>query len=111
MRKPEGRTHNIFSLLADGLTKHFSENPDNKDFICRQQDLLFRAVNVLNRVQEVSAPLAALFIMGNPDVYHSHHPENIFWGSFVSYIYRTSQGLNAEMYAQSSLLFSLCLMC
>jgi hypothetical protein len=98
MTKPEGRTHNIGSLLADGLTKHFSEDPNAKDIYRRQQDLIFRAVNILNREQEVSAPLAISHIMGYNDVYRSHQPENIFWGSFVSYIYRTFEGLNTETY-------------
>jgi hypothetical protein len=88
MTKPEGQTHNIGSLLADDLTRHFDEDPNTKDLYCRQHDLIFRAVNILNREQEISAPLAVLHIMGYHDVYRSHHPETIFWGSFVSYILR-----------------------
>ncbi|KAG8786676.1 hypothetical protein FRC12_016381 [Ceratobasidium sp. 428] len=79
MTKTEGRTHNIASLLANKLTHHFNENPGTKDYLRRQQDLLSRATNILNREQELSAPLAALFILGLPDVYRSHHPKNIFW--------------------------------
>ncbi|KAG9124525.1 hypothetical protein FRC07_011299, partial [Ceratobasidium sp. 392] len=96
MTKPEGRTHNVATLLSKHLTGHFNESSENKDLLRRQHDLILRATNVLNREQEVSAPLVALFIMGNPDVYRSHHPENIFWGSFVSYIYRTFQELDTE---------------
>ncbi|KAG8724803.1 hypothetical protein FRC09_013989 [Ceratobasidium sp. 395] len=101
MTKAEGRTHNIASLLADNLTNHYSEDPTKSDFLRRQQLLIYRAINILNREQEISAPLAVLHIMKYPDVYRSHHFETIFWGSFVSFIYRSFEGLKSETSAGS----------
>ncbi|KAG8700967.1 hypothetical protein FRC09_005642 [Ceratobasidium sp. 395] len=103
MTKAEGRTHNIASLLSDNLTRHFSEDPTTKDLFRRQQDLIFRAVNVLNRQQEISAPLAVLHIMGFHEVYRSHQPETIYWGSFLSYIYRTFDELNTKKLTEQNI--------
>ncbi|KAF8598561.1 hypothetical protein BDV93DRAFT_534310 [Ceratobasidium sp. AG-I] len=81
MAKPEGRTHNVLSLLID-------EDPTVKSLIERQHDLILQAVNVLNREQEVPAPLVATYLMGWGDVYRSHQYAIIYWGSFASHINR-----------------------
>ncbi|KAG8690965.1 hypothetical protein FRC09_011781, partial [Ceratobasidium sp. 395] len=41
-----------------------------------------------------------LHLLGYHDVYRSHHPVNIFWGSFVSYIYRTFRELDPKRTAE-----------
>ncbi|QRV95124.1 Helitron helicase-like domain at N-terminus [Ceratobasidium sp. AG-Ba] len=87
MTKPEGRSHNVASLLAEGLTRHYEEDPTTKDFLTRQHDLILRSVNVLNREQEIPAPLAVINLMGWGEHMCSHYPENIYWNHFLSHIH------------------------
>lgn len=98
MAKPEGRTHNVLSLLTDGLMSHYLEDPNVKELKKSQSDLILRAVNVLNREQEVPAPLVVTYLMGWGDVYRSHQYAIIYWGSFISYIYRVFPGLKTAVY-------------
>ncbi|KAG8686306.1 hypothetical protein FRC09_014230 [Ceratobasidium sp. 395] len=93
MTKPEGRSHNIVSLSAGGLTKHYQEDPTLKDLIERQRELIFRAVNVLNREQELSAPLVVTYLMGWDDYYSSHYYSSIYWSTFDSHIKNTHEDL------------------
>lgn len=86
--KPEGRAHNLSSLLTTGLIRHFGEDPNAKDMIERQGALISKSLNVLNREQEVPAPLVVSYLMGWGDVYRSHQYAIIYWGSFCSYLKR-----------------------
>jgi hypothetical protein len=101
MAKPEGRTHNAISLLTDGLLHHYQEDPNAKELKERQSDLIFRAVIVLIREQEVPAPLVVTHLMGWGDVYRSHQYAIIYWGSFASYINRMFPDLRTPQYVFS----------
>jgi hypothetical protein len=97
--KKQGKGHNTSSLLAQNLVQHFESNDYVDNLRERQRLLLFRAVNVLNREQEVPAPLAVSHLMGWGDVYRSHHYSPIYWGSFVGAILKTYPDLKSAMYA------------
>jgi hypothetical protein len=86
--KKQGKSYNMSSLLAKGLLYHFSDTSYIHDLRESQRMLLIRSINVLNREQEVPAPLAVAHLMGWGDVYRSHHYSIIYWGSFVSLINR-----------------------
>lgn len=96
--KKQGRSHNASSLLAERLLYHFSETSYINDLQERQRLFIFRAVNVLNREQEMPAPLVVSHLMGWGDVYRSHHYSIIYWGSFVSLIHKSYPTLRYENY-------------
>ncbi|CEL62289.1 DNA repair and recombination protein pif1, mitochondrial OS=Schizosaccharomyces pombe (strain 972 / ATCC 24843) GN=pif1 PE=1 SV=1 [Rhizoctonia solani AG-1 IB] len=88
MVKGEGRSHNTSSLLAKGLVYYYEETPRNTQLQNNRDDLIWKAFNILNREQEVPAPLVVTHLMGWGDVYKSHQYATIFWMSFVSVIHK-----------------------
>ncbi|KAI0049247.1 hypothetical protein FA95DRAFT_1650432 [Auriscalpium vulgare] len=86
--KKQGRYHNASGLLAKHLAYHFESNTYQDDIRDRQRLLLFRSVNVLNREQEIPAPLVISYLMGWGDVYRSHHYTPVYWSSFAAHLLR-----------------------
>ncbi|TFY67448.1 hypothetical protein EVJ58_g1608 [Rhodofomes roseus] len=87
--KKQGKTYNSSALWAKGLLYHFEDTSYVDELRERQRLLIFRAVNVLNREQELPAPMAVSYLMGWGDMYRSHHYTAIYWTSFVSVLLRT----------------------
>ena len=71
--KKQGKTYNTSALWAKGLAYRFQNTEYTKDLQDWQQQLLFQAVNILNKEQEIAAPLCMSYLMGWGDTYHSHH--------------------------------------
>jgi hypothetical protein len=86
--KKQGKSYNMSGLLADRLLWHFDDTLHIERLRDRQRMLILRAVNVLNREQEMAAPLAMSYLMGWGDVYRSHNYSNIYWGTFLSMLKR-----------------------
>ncbi|KAG9093512.1 hypothetical protein FS749_014256 [Ceratobasidium sp. UAMH 11750] len=91
--KKQGKSYNVSGLLAKHLVRHFESDDYVENLQERQQVLLLRAVNVLNREQEVPAPLAVSLLMGWGDVYRSHRYAPVYWSSFVGEIHNTYPNL------------------
>ncbi|THH14182.1 hypothetical protein EW146_g6117 [Bondarzewia mesenterica] len=81
--KKQGRTYNASALLAKGLMFHFRNTDYIADLRNHQRLLLTRATTILNREQEIAAPLVMSYLMGWDDRFQSHHYTPVFWSSFV----------------------------
>ncbi|KZT10007.1 uncharacterized protein LAESUDRAFT_645823 [Laetiporus sulphureus 93-53] len=81
--KKQGRSYNTSALLAKGLIYHY----EDETYIHQIQEqtcmLLFRSVNILNRQQEMPAPMIFSYLMGWGDVVKSHHYITVYWTSFA----------------------------
>ncbi|THH07769.1 hypothetical protein EW146_g9213 [Bondarzewia mesenterica] len=63
---------------------YFNTNTDYiADLRNRQRLLLIRATTILNREQEIAAPLVMSYLMSWDDRFQSHHYTPVFWSSFV----------------------------
>ena len=71
------------------LAYHFKEDDYNLDLQEQQRKLLFRAVNVLNREQEVAGPLVMAYLIGSGDIYRSHHYVTVYMSGIYRTIYST----------------------
>ncbi|KAI0310394.1 hypothetical protein OF83DRAFT_1070619 [Amylostereum chailletii] len=91
--KKQGRSHNVSALLAKGLPFHFDSDAYVDDICERQRMLVFRAINVLNREQEISTPMVTAYLMGWEDVFCSHHYTPVYWSGFVGHILRADASL------------------
>jgi len=95
LTKKQGRTFNASALWARALAYHFQASVQQEDLQERQRKLLFRAVNVLNREQEIAAPLVMAYLLGNGDVYRSHQYVSIYTSSLFNAIQQTWPELRA----------------
>ncbi|KAL6302017.1 hypothetical protein BKA93DRAFT_818756 [Sparassis latifolia] len=81
--KKQGSNYNLSALLADKLAYHFDDPRFMEDLKERQRLLIFRAVNTVNREQELAGPMIMTYHKGWGDVFRSHHPNTIYWSSFA----------------------------
>ncbi|KAF8977320.1 hypothetical protein BDQ17DRAFT_1440704 [Cyathus striatus] len=85
--KGQGSNYNLSALMQEGYAYHMQQE-ENDSLQDQQKKLLFRLANVVNREQELAAPLVMSYIMGWGDTYKSHYYTPIYWSSFGGAILR-----------------------
>ena len=96
--KKQGRSFNASALWTNALAYHFKQDDYHSDLQERQRKLLFRAVNVLNREQEVAGPLVMAYLIGSGDIYRSHHYVTVYMSAIYRKIYLTWPALRQLVY-------------
>lgn len=94
--KKQGKSYNSSALLAKGLAYHFQDSTYRHDLRENARMLLFRSINVLNRQQELPAPMVHSYLMGWGDTKKSHHYSSIFWPTFLVHLLRTFPHLKSS---------------
>lgn len=79
--KKQCRSYNRSAITAKAHAYHVEKEKEEEGKALRDRNrlLLFRAVNMQNRQQELSAPQAMSYVMAWGDVYRSHHYAPLFW--------------------------------
>lgn len=105
--KKQNRSYNTSALLAKTLVYHQANNPYAEDLRESQRMLLFRATNMLNKQQELPAPIVASYLMGYRECKMSHKYIPFHWTSFHHVLLQTFPRLaissrnNRERYVHS----------
>ena len=81
--KKQKKSHNLSALMANSLRYHL-ENPKYDDIRERNQLLIYRCINVINRETELSGPQVASYIMGYGDNVTSHHYAAMYTSQFFA---------------------------
>jgi hypothetical protein len=82
--KKQGRNHNMSAVVAKGFAYHSERSTYLESLRDQQRLLLFQLVHMINREQELAAPMVMLYLMGWGDTYRSHHYTAIYWSSFAT---------------------------
>ncbi|KAJ7763770.1 hypothetical protein B0H16DRAFT_1253326, partial [Mycena metata] len=76
------------------------ENSDPLDAEVKRKDkcrrLLMKIVNSLSTKMEIGSPMAAMYLLENPDHYTSHVFTVCWWRNYVSEVRRTWYKANSE---------------
>ena len=80
--KKQGRNFNMSAVLTKGFAFHAKCTSYNETLRDQQRLMLFRLVNMINREQELAAPMVMSYLMGWGDTYRSHRYMPIYWSSF-----------------------------
>jgi hypothetical protein len=82
------KSHQIFSSVFDV----FEKNPDiwvsSKSNSDAARRLILKMANSLTSKVEIGGPMAAMYMLGNPDHYTSHTFVPFYWKQYVSYVLR-----------------------
>lgn len=72
--KPQNRSYNRSAIEAKAFLYHTDKAHDERSRSLKDRNrlLLFRAINLQNRQQEISGPQASSYVLGWGDVYRSH---------------------------------------
>ncbi|EAU80533.2 hypothetical protein CC1G_13027 [Coprinopsis cinerea okayama7 len=75
--------------MYDAFERHsnslFAEDTKTVD---SARKMIIKIVNSLGAKTEIGAPMAALYLLGNPDKYSSHEFVNFYWKNYVNYVRR-----------------------
>ncbi|KAJ3544805.1 hypothetical protein NMY22_g2652 [Coprinellus aureogranulatus] len=80
------KTYEIFSAIYDVFEKQtdiWSESASDSQAARR---LILKMANSLAGKIEIGGPMAAMYLLGNPDHYSSHSFVPLYWRSFVNYV-------------------------
>ncbi|KAF6744183.1 hypothetical protein DFP72DRAFT_826265, partial [Ephemerocybe angulata] len=82
------KTHQVFSAAYDTFNKnedvlnHCDENKAGDG----ARRMIMKVVNSLSSKMEIGAPMAALYLLGNPDHYTSHQFVPFYWKNYLNYV-------------------------
>jgi len=98
--KPTLKTYQIFASMYDVFEKHTSStNPRDKEDSARR--LILKIVNSLSSKLEIGSPMAAMYLLGNPDHYTGHEFISFWWKTYVNDVKRFWAASKASTAAQS----------
>lgn len=83
-------THVIFESVKAIIEKFPDFKGGAENAIHKSRQLLTRLCNSLISKLEIGAPMACMYLLGNPDHYTSHSFVNLYWRSFVNEVLRTA---------------------
>ena len=83
-------THVIFQSVASIFEKFPHLKGTAEDSLHKTRQLLTKLCNSLISKLEIGAPMASMYLLGNPDHYTSHSFVNIYWRSFVNECIRST---------------------
>ncbi|EAU83563.2 hypothetical protein CC1G_04819 [Coprinopsis cinerea okayama7 len=81
------KTHQIFSTMYDVFNRNSdlwkAEDEKTSD---AARKMIMKVVNSLSAKMELGAPMAALYLLGNPDHYTSHQFVSFYWKNYVNQV-------------------------
>ncbi len=83
-------THVIFESVRTIFEKFPELKGDAEGAANKSRRLLTKLCNSLVTKLEIGAPMASMYLLGNPDHYTSHSFVNFYWRSFVNEVMRTA---------------------
>ncbi len=83
-------THVIFESVRTIFEKFPELKGATEGATNNSRQLLTKLCNSLITKLEIGAPMASMYLLGNPDHYTSHTFVNLYWRSFVNEVMRTA---------------------
>ncbi|KAF5320606.1 hypothetical protein D9611_013752 [Ephemerocybe angulata] len=82
------KTHQVFSATYDAFTKNEEVlNSDQEEKAGNgARRMIMKVVNSLSSKMEIGAPMAALYLLENPDHYTSHEFVPFYWKNYMNYV-------------------------
>ncbi len=83
-------SHVIFEAVKIIFEKFPNLKGASEDATNKSRQLLTKLCNSLVSKLEIGAPMASMYLLGNPDHYTSHTFVNLYWRSFTNEVMRTA---------------------
>jgi hypothetical protein len=81
------KSHQIFSTMYDAFTR-FGDSllGEDKKAVDGARRMILKIVNSLGAKMEIGAPMAAMYLQGQPDRYSSHVFVSFYWKNYVNFV-------------------------
>jgi hypothetical protein len=82
------KTHQVFSTMYDAFSRDLHTGADNEEVKPGNsaRRMIVRIVNSLSAKMEIGAPMAALYLLQNPDHYTSHEFKVFYWKNYMNHV-------------------------
>lgn len=82
------KTHQIFEAAYDAFTKHedILKTPSDDQGKNNARRMVLKVINSLSSKMEIGGPMAALYLLKNPDHYTSHEFVPFYWKNYLNYV-------------------------
>jgi hypothetical protein len=80
------KTYQIFSTMYQTFNKNSELLEEEEKNHSSARRMVLKIVNSLSAKMEIGAPMAALYLLDNPDHYTSHEFVPFYWKNFITYI-------------------------
>ena len=98
--KPTLKTYQIFATAYNVFDRNANLDVDGKSRTNDARKLILKIVNALSSKMEIGSPMAAMYLLQNPEHHTSHKFIPFWWKSFVNNISKSekySQGMNQNL--------------
>ncbi|KAH7906052.1 hypothetical protein BJ138DRAFT_1016813, partial [Hygrophoropsis aurantiaca] len=82
--KPSLKTYVVFDTIQSVFNRNTTLLSSSIDRGEKARKIMTQIVNSLTSKMEIGAPMASLYLLGNPDHYTSHKFKPMYWRSYVS---------------------------
>ncbi|KAH7905610.1 hypothetical protein BJ138DRAFT_1017478, partial [Hygrophoropsis aurantiaca] len=86
--KPSLRTYVVFDTIKSVYDRNASLFSGTLERAEKARKIMTQIVNSLTSKMEIGAPMASLYLLGNPDHYTSHSFNTFYWKGYVSEVRR-----------------------
>jgi hypothetical protein len=96
--KPSLKSYQIFSTAYDIYQKDAAMLTSDNSRAEAARKILMKMTNSITSKMEIGSPMAAMYLLGNPDHYKSHTFVPFWWRSFVAHVSRAEglEGVDEE---------------
>ncbi|KAF8813266.1 hypothetical protein BYT27DRAFT_7084956 [Phlegmacium glaucopus] len=101
--KPVLKTHQIFSTAYNILDKNSKLEHDDPSQTDDARKIILKIVNALSTKMEIGSPMAAMYLLQNPDHYTSHKFIPFWWKSFVHHIRNSDSNNNTSIVVEENI--------
>ncbi len=81
--KPGLKTYSIFDTIRSVFRRNSEMLGGSLDHKEKARKLIIKIINALTAKMEIGAPMASLYLLGNPDHYTSHKFIPVYWKNYV----------------------------
>ncbi|KAF6765470.1 hypothetical protein DFP72DRAFT_761944, partial [Ephemerocybe angulata] len=87
--KPALKSYQIFSTAYDIYQKNTSLITDTDDTANGARKVLLKMANSISSKLEIGSPMAAMYLLGNPDHYTGHQFVPFWWKNYIAHLTKT----------------------
>ncbi|KAH7905264.1 hypothetical protein BJ138DRAFT_1017959, partial [Hygrophoropsis aurantiaca] len=102
--KPTLKTYVVFDTIRSVFDKNTTLLSGSLERAEKARKIMTQIVNSLTSKMEIGAPMASLYLLGNPDHYTSHDFTPVYWKSYVTEARRFWESDSAEQSSDDNLI-------
>lgn len=90
------KTHTIFQAVKSIFHKLDTVPTKESERLQKARQVITKTVNALTSQSEIGSPMAAMYLLKNPDHYKSHEMQRFYWRRYVTEVKQAWDNMDQE---------------